>query len=85
MEALVTKLPGKQLDCVLQHFYRCGQPHQHCSTATLQGVEVVRLGGHFPGSCVLQWRDGCEGRGALFTGALALRALAAVGVWLHSL
>lgn len=35
----------------------------------LPGVELIRLGGHFPGSSVLLWQGGCEGRGALFTGA----------------
>jgi hypothetical protein len=28
----------------------------------------VRCGGHFPGSAVLHWADGADGRGALFTG-----------------
>ena len=32
------------------------------------GLTLVRCGGHFPGSCVLHWADGAEGRGALFTG-----------------
>jgi glyoxylase-like metal-dependent hydrolase (beta-lactamase superfamily II) len=32
------------------------------------GVTLVRLGGHFAGSSVLHWRDGAEGRGALFSG-----------------
>ena len=31
-------------------------------------LTVVRCGGHFPGSCVLHWKDGAAGRGALFTG-----------------
>jgi glyoxylase-like metal-dependent hydrolase (beta-lactamase superfamily II) len=34
----------------------------------LDGVTLVRLGGHYPGSTVLHWRDGAEGKGALFTG-----------------
>jgi 3-mercaptopyruvate sulfurtransferase SseA len=33
----------------------------------LPGMTVVRCGGHFPGSSVLHWEDGAEGRGALFT------------------
>ena len=32
------------------------------------GVTLVQCGGHFPGSCVLLWRDGAEGRGVLLTG-----------------
>ena len=28
-------------------------------------VSVVRCGGHFPGSCVLHWPDGADGRGVL--------------------
>jgi len=31
-------------------------------------ITVVRCGGHFPGSCVLHWKEGAEGKGALFTG-----------------
>jgi hypothetical protein len=34
----------------------------------LPGLTAIRCGGHFPGSTVLHWRDGAEGRGALFTG-----------------
>lgn len=33
----------------------------------LPGVTVVRCGGHFPGSSILHWADGAEGRGAIFT------------------
>ncbi len=29
---------------------------------------LIRCGGHFPGSCVLHWPAGAEGRGALLTG-----------------
>jgi glyoxylase-like metal-dependent hydrolase (beta-lactamase superfamily II) len=29
---------------------------------------LIRCGGHFPGSCVLHWPRGAEGRGALLTG-----------------
>ncbi len=31
-------------------------------------LELVRLGGHFEGGTVCQWRAGAGGRGALFTG-----------------
>ncbi len=34
----------------------------------LPGVTLVQCGGHFPGSAVVHWADGAEGRGALFTG-----------------
>jgi glyoxylase-like metal-dependent hydrolase (beta-lactamase superfamily II) len=38
-------------------------------TQALPGnVTLVRLGGHFPGSTVLHWPAGTEGRGALLTG-----------------
>jgi glyoxylase-like metal-dependent hydrolase (beta-lactamase superfamily II) len=32
-----------------------------------EAVSVVRLGGHFPGSTVLHWASGADGRGALLT------------------
>ncbi|WP_382308201.1 hydrolase [Herbiconiux sp. UC225_62] len=32
------------------------------------GVELVQLGGHFPGSCVARWAAGAGGRGVLLTG-----------------
>jgi glyoxylase-like metal-dependent hydrolase (beta-lactamase superfamily II) len=32
------------------------------------GVTLIRCGGHFPGSTVLHWADGAEGRGVLMTG-----------------
>ena len=32
------------------------------------GVTLVRCGGHFPGSTVLHWDAGADGRGALLTG-----------------
>jgi len=35
--------------------------------AVLPGITAIRCGGHFPGSSVLHWADGAEGRGALFT------------------
>ena len=34
----------------------------------LDGVTVVNCGGHFPGSSVLHWATGAEGRGVLLTG-----------------
>ncbi len=34
----------------------------------LPGVTVIRCGGHFPGSSVLHWAAGADGRGSLFTG-----------------
>jgi hypothetical protein len=34
----------------------------------LPGVEIVRCGGHFPGSAVVHWSQGAGGRGALLTG-----------------
>jgi glyoxylase-like metal-dependent hydrolase (beta-lactamase superfamily II) len=33
-----------------------------------QGVNLIRCGGHFPGSAVLHWGQGAEGKGALLTG-----------------
>jgi len=32
------------------------------------GLQLVHCGGHFPGSAVLHWREGANGRGALFAG-----------------
>ncbi len=32
------------------------------------GITLIRCGGHFPGSTVLHWEPGAEGRGVLFTG-----------------
>jgi len=32
------------------------------------GLELVQVGGHFPGSAVLLWAQGAEGRGALLVG-----------------
>jgi hypothetical protein len=34
----------------------------------LPGLTLVRCGGHFPGSDVLHWAQGADGRGALLTG-----------------
>lgn len=32
------------------------------------GLRLMRLGGHFPGSCVLLWEAARDGKGVLFTG-----------------
>ncbi|MBZ0289522.1 MAG: MBL fold metallo-hydrolase [Anaerolineae bacterium] len=34
----------------------------------MDGITLIRCGGHFTGSAVLHWRDGADGRGVLFTG-----------------
>lgn len=34
----------------------------------LPGLDLLRLGGHFPGGTVLHWQDAAEGRGALLAG-----------------
>lgn len=34
----------------------------------LEGLTLIRCGGHFPGSTVLHWSAGAEGRGALLSG-----------------
>lgn len=34
----------------------------------LDGLTLVRLGGHFPGGTVLHWRQGAEGQGVLLAG-----------------
>jgi glyoxylase-like metal-dependent hydrolase (beta-lactamase superfamily II) len=34
----------------------------------MDGLTLIRCGGHFPGSDVLHWPAGAEGRGALLTG-----------------
>jgi len=33
-----------------------------------EGITLVRTGGHFPGSTVLHWADGANGKGVLMTG-----------------
>ena len=38
------------------------------SQVVIDGVDLVRCGGHFPGSAVLHWRVGAEGKGVLLTG-----------------
>src|SRR6202035_4547748 len=34
----------------------------------LPGVTLVQCGGHFPGSAVVHWASGAEGRGVLLSG-----------------
>ena len=34
----------------------------------LDGLTLIRAGGHYPGGTVLHWRDGAAGRGALLSG-----------------
>ena len=34
----------------------------------VDGISLVRAGGHFPGSCVLHWPAGADGRGVLLVG-----------------
>lgn len=43
--------------------YWDGQPLE-----LLSGVTLIQTGGHFPGSAVLHWADGADGKGALFVG-----------------
>ena len=40
-----------------------------------QGVEVIRCGGHFPGSSILAWQDGAGGKGALLVGDTLMVAM----------
>jgi hypothetical protein len=39
-----------------------------CRPIPGSGLTLIRCGGHFPGSHVLHWPEGAEGRGALLTG-----------------
>ena len=39
------------------------------------GVNVLRCGGHFPGSSVLLWQNGANGKGALFAGDTLMVAM----------
>jgi hypothetical protein len=34
----------------------------------LPGITAIRCGGHFPGSAILHWKDGANGKGALLSG-----------------
>lgn len=38
------------------------------TVSPVAGVTLIRCGGHFPGSSVLHWAAGAEGRGVLLTG-----------------
>jgi hypothetical protein len=38
------------------------------SLPVLPGVTLIQCGGHFPGSAVVHWADGADGKGALFSG-----------------
>lgn len=38
------------------------------SRALAPGLEIHRVGGHFPGSAIAHWRDGAEGRGVVLCG-----------------
>jgi hypothetical protein len=38
-------------------------------------IVLVRTGGHFRGATVLHWREGAEGKGALFVGDIATVAM----------
>jgi glyoxylase-like metal-dependent hydrolase (beta-lactamase superfamily II) len=38
------------------------------TAALLPGVTLIQCGGHFPGSAVVHWADGAQGRGALLSG-----------------
>lgn len=40
-----------------------GETHE-----VLPGITLIRTGGHFPGSTVLHWAEGADGRGVLMTG-----------------
>jgi hypothetical protein len=33
-----------------------------------EGINLIRCGGHFPGSTVLHWAQGADGKGVLLTG-----------------
>ncbi|WP_418275586.1 hypothetical protein ACNHYB_12065 [Isoptericola jiangsuensis] len=39
----------------------------------LPGVTLSQTGGHFPGSAVVHWAGGADGRGVLLSGAVATR------------
>jgi hypothetical protein len=40
-----------------------GETHPH-----LNGLTLIRLGGHFPGGTILHWQQGAGGKGALLSG-----------------
>ncbi len=47
-------------------------PHIQCwggdTKPLLDGLTLIRAGGHYPGGTVLHWGDGADGKGALLTG-----------------
>ena len=45
------------------------------SIKILQGLTIIRCGGHFPGSSVLHWQDGVSGKGALLAGDTIMVAM----------
>jgi glyoxylase-like metal-dependent hydrolase (beta-lactamase superfamily II) len=54
------------------HWLPPGVPSVHLFSGDevepVPGVRLLRLGGHFPGSTVLLWPEGAQGRGVLLTG-----------------
>jgi hypothetical protein len=44
-------------------------------TSLSRDIQLIRGGGHFAGGTMLHWRAGAEGRGALFTGDIAMVAM----------
>jgi hypothetical protein len=54
-----------------EHVMRPGPHVEHWSGERhplWNGLELIRLGGHYAGGTVCRWPDGAEGRGALFSG-----------------
>ncbi|MHB1499976.1 MAG: MBL fold metallo-hydrolase [Candidatus Dormibacteria bacterium] len=41
---------------------------EEVEVAPLEGLRLIRVGGHFLGSTVLHWAGGAEGRGVLLSG-----------------
>jgi hypothetical protein len=53
--------------------------------ALLEGVTLIRCGGHFPGGNVLHWADGAGGRGVLCASDIAMVAMDRASVsFMHS-
>lgn len=48
------------------------QPWSGETREVLPGVTIIRGGGHFPGSSLLHWTDGAEGRGVLCSSDTAM-------------
>lgn len=42
--------------------------HWSGEAEVLPGIRLIQFGGHFPGSSMLHWADGADGRGVLLTG-----------------